>query len=205
MEHAFWHARWQEGRIGFHQAQINPWLQKYWSHLGVAPDAQVLVPLCGKSRDMLWLREQGHAVAGVELSDLACRDFFTENGAEVTPLMLSEGHLRERDGIRLWSADFFSMGARHWGAVAAVYDRAALIALPPEMRRAYVQHLRSELPNRVEILLVTLEFAGEAGPPFAVSEQTVRELFEPEFEVVLLERAEVEQGRREAVYHLTRG
>ena len=63
MEAAFWHQKWKENRIGFHQADFNRWLQSWWSaQQGSDP---VLVPLCGKSRDMLWLREQGHPVDGL--------------------------------------------------------------------------------------------------------------------------------------------
>ncbi|MBA4501128.1 thiopurine S-methyltransferase [Marinobacterium marinum] len=204
MEHAFWHARWQDGQIGFHQAAINPWLQQYWSRLGVPGDTSVLVPLCGKSSDMLWLREQGHGVVGVELSDLACRDFFVEHGVQITPVAVPEGHTRERDGIKLWSADFFALGREHWGDVAAVYDRAALIALPPELRRAYAAHLRQELLSGVEMLLVALEFPGGEGPPFSVTEAEVRQLFEPAFTVVRLDQADTGAARREVVYHLTR-
>lgn len=204
MEHAFWHARWDEGRIGFHQSDINAWLLRYWPPLQLAPSARVLVPLCGKSRDMLWLREQGHTVVGVELSDLACRDFFSENGARITPIAVPEGHTRERDGITLWCADFFELGQQQWGEVAAVYDRAALIALPPAQRRAYASHLREQLETGVVILLVTLEFSGSEGPPFSVPEAEVRQLFEPGFTVVRLDQADAERGRREVVYHLTR-
>jgi len=204
MEHAFWHQRWQEGRIGFHQGDINPWLRRYWSALDLHADARVLVPLCGKSSDMLWLREQGHEVVGVELSDLACRDFFIEHGAQVTPVAVPEGHTRERDGIRLWCADFLELGREHWGEVAAVYDRAALIALPPAMRRAYASHLREQLASGVEMLLVTLEFTGSEGPPFAVPEAEVRKLFEPGFTLQRLDQAEAGPGRREVVYHLRR-
>lgn len=204
MEHAFWHARWQAGRIGFHQSDINPWLLQYWSRLGLCRESRVLVPLCGKSSDMLWLREQGHSVVGVELSDLACRDFFVEHGTQVTPVAVPEGHTRERDGIRLWCADFFALGSGHWGRVAAVYDRAALIALPQAMRRTYAAHLCEQLASGVEMLLVTLEFAGSEGPPFSVPEIEVRQLFEPAFTVVRIDQAEVGEERREVVYHLTR-
>ncbi|MBV0933872.1 thiopurine S-methyltransferase [Marinobacterium weihaiense] len=204
MEHAFWHTRWKEGRIGFHQTDINAWLCRYWPRLRLPAGARVLVPLCGKSRDMLWLREQGHEVVGVELSDLACRDFFEEQGVRVTPVAVPEGHTRTRDGITLWSADLFALGREHWGEVAAVYDRAALIALPPAMRKAYAAHLREQLPAGVEMLLVTLELTGSEGPPFSVPEAEVRRLFEPAFTLVRLDQAEVESGRREVVYRLTR-
>lgn len=124
MEHDFWHQRWQEGRIGFHQHQVNDWLKRYWPKLQLAPGARVLVPLCGKSLDMLWLREQGHEVLGVELSDIACRDFFLEQGVEVTPIAVDNYHRRERDGITLLTADLFELPWEVFRGVGAVYDRA---------------------------------------------------------------------------------
>ncbi len=208
MEHDFWHQRWREGRIGFHQQAFNRWLTEYWSRLNVAPDARVLVPLCGKSRDMLWLREQGHAVLGVELSDIACRDFFYEQGVEVTPVTVDNYHRRERDGITLITADLFELPWEVFRGIGAVYDRAALIALPPAMRRRYAQRLVQRIEPGVEMLLVTLEFGDESGPPFAVFENEVRDLFEPAFTVIRLAAEAPANARRdderEVVYLLHR-
>ncbi|WP_432696828.1 thiopurine S-methyltransferase [Marinobacterium sp. YM272] len=209
MEHDFWHQRWQENRIGFHQAEINPWLQKYWSKLRFEPGCRVLVPLCGKSKDMLWLREQGHEVLGVELSDIACRDFFYEQGLDVAAVTVDTYHRRERDGIVLLTADLFALPWESFRGVGAVYDRAALIALPPEMRRRYAERLAQRIASGVEMLLVSLEFGGDAGPPFAVPENEIRELFEPAFTVIRLADAEAEKSRsgetvREVAYLLHR-
>jgi len=208
MEHDFWHQRWQEGRIGFHQHQVNAWLKRYWPKLQLAPGARVLVPLCGKSLDMLWLREQGHEVLGVELSDIACRDFFLEQGVAVTPVTVDNYHRRERDGITLLTADLFELPWEVFRDVGAVYDRAGLVALPPALRRRYAQRLCQRIGSGAAMLLVTLEFAGESGPPFAVFEKEVRELFEPAFTVTRLAAetpANVRHaGEREVVYLLHR-
>ena len=141
MEKAFWHQRWQEGRIGFHQDQVNVWLERFWDRLRVAPDTRVLVPLCGKSVDMLWLREQGLEVLGIDLSDIACRDFFHDQGIDVAPVTIDNYHRRERDGIVLITADMFELPWEVFRGVGAVYDRAALIALPPAMRKRYAERL----------------------------------------------------------------
>ena len=209
MEHGFWHERWAQQQIGFHQKETNGWLQKYWPLLGVSEDSQVLVPLCGKSKDMLWLREQGHSVMGIELSDIACRDFFEEMDVEVTAITGPKYHTRERDGITLHCGDFFKLDAHDVEKVGAVYDRAALIALPHSMRKEYAAHLKRIISSGMRVLLVTLEYDQQReSPPFSVSETEVRKLYEPEFTVELMDGAECENGRfegeREKVYFLTR-
>lgn len=209
MEHGFWHKRWANSEIGFHQKETNNWLQKYWSLLGAESESEVLVPLCGKSKDMLWLREQGHEVLGVELSDIACRDFFAEMGAEVAATAGPKFHTRELDGIKLHCGDFFKLDVEDVARVGAVYDRAALIALPASMRKDYAAHLKSILPSGMRVMLICLEYDEQReSPPFCVSETEVRKLYEPDFTVELMDAAELPDGRfegeREKVYFLTR-
>lgn len=186
----FWLERWRTGQIGFHQKTVNPLLQTHWDALGVRPDASVFVPLCGKSLDMLWLRAQGHPVLGVDLSRDAVEAFFRE--AAVTPSVSARGVLPafEAAGWTLLVGDFFDVSSENLAHVGGVYDRAALIALPPDMRQKYVQTLTERLPHDVSILLVTFEYdqARTQGPPFAVLEDEVRRLYEGPFRVELLER-----------------
>ncbi len=186
MEHDFWHKRWAEQRIGFHQESVNKFLETHYSALNLAPGAQVFVPLCGKSSDMLWLREQACHVLGVELSDTACEAFFAENGGAVEKVLVDGFYQREKDEIVLLCGDFFKLSADKLGSVGAVYDRAALIALPEELRRKYAKKMIECLPKGVKVLLVTLEFEGEAGPPFSVSADEVRALFSDRFDITKL-------------------
>ena len=79
MQPDFWHQRWADNQIGFHQSAPTPLLLKHWPALGITPGAQVFVPLAGKSLDMAWLASQGHRVLGVELSQLAVEQFFAEH------------------------------------------------------------------------------------------------------------------------------
>ncbi|MFY0676431.1 MAG: thiopurine S-methyltransferase [Neptuniibacter sp.] len=195
MKHDFWHQRWSEGRIGFHQADFNPYLKKYWQLLSLAGDDRVFVPLCGKSKDMLWLREQGHEVLGVELNSSACEAFFAENEAEPEFSQRPGFVVRSVDGVQLLCGDFFSLNAEDLRDVSAVYDRAALIALPPEMRVQYVEYLTQILPRGVQILLITLEFEGEGGPPFSVQGTEVERLFGAAFEIECLERTQPDDPR----------
>lgn len=186
MHSDFWHDRWREGRIGFHLQETNPLLQRGWPALNSRSRGRVLVPLCGKTLDMIWLREQGHEVLGVELSDLACQAFFDEQRI-VADTHDEEGFsVRSYEGLELYCGDLFALPQRCYDSVAWVYDRAALVAFPPEMRKKYVQTLLEKLPAGVSILLITLEFDEVQGPPFSVSEREVRALYEPRYEIETL-------------------
>lgn len=176
MEPTFWHKRWADNQIGFHQAQVNPELQAHWPKLGLAPGSRVLVPLCGKSLDMAWLAGQGHRVLGVELSRRAVESFFQEHG--LVPEVEQQGAFEVwRSGdVELWCGDIFALRAEDLEACVGVYDRAALIALPPAMRERYMALLSTLLPSACKGVLVTLDYdqALLDGPPFSVADDEVR-------------------------------
>lgn len=193
MKKDFWLERWEREAIGFHQNEINPYLCEYWQELHLARGSMVFVPLCGKSQDMLWLRKQGHQVMGVELSNIAVQAFFKENG--YTPHHVTRGKFAhfEADGIRILCGDFFDLSKDDLAKVGAVYDRASLIALPPEMRERYVRHLASILPPAMQILLITVDYPQPEmqGPPFSVSSGEVEALYREHAEVRLLAQLDV--------------
>jgi len=189
----FWIERWHRGEIGWHSDEINRHLAEHWSRLDVAAGGRVLVPLCGKSLDMLWLAGRGHRVLGVEISAIATDAFFSDNG--LLPEVSDEPPFRRYrvDEIELLVGDFFDLQSAQLMDVAAVYDRAALIALPPPMRERYVRHLAALLPAGVQSLLITLEYdqTRMAGPPFAVNGAEVQSLFVPTFEVEAMASCDV--------------
>lgn len=188
MKAEFWRARWEQGLTGWHKDTVNSHLEAYWPGLGLDPAAPVFVPLCGKSIDMLWLRARGHPVVGVEVSPIAVEGFFRDNG--LSPQVVSEGPFRRWscDGLVLLEGDFFDLAAEDMAGVAAVFDRASLIALPPAMRGAYADHLGRVLPAAAQVLLVTIDYPqGELdGPPFAVADAEVRSLFGDGYAVSVL-------------------
>lgn len=185
--HENWLERWATGNIGFHRADVHPALLRHWLPRG----GTVLVPLCGKSLDLRWLAERGHIVIGVELAERAIADFFAEQRL----------HWRRRDGvlpafvaeelpITLYQGDYFAFGGVQCDAV---YDRAALIALPPELRLAYAAHTDRLLRPAAFRLLVTLEYdqALVSGPPFAVLPAEVTGYW-PALELLERQRADAE-------------
>ncbi|CAG0938743.1 thiopurine S-methyltransferase [Gallionellaceae bacterium] len=193
MKKDFWLERWEREEIGFHQDEINPYLRQYWQEMHLAHDGMVFVPLCGKSHDMLWLHKQGHQVLGVELSAIAAQAFFTEN--DYTPHHVVSGKFEryEADGICILCGDFFDLSKDDLANVGAVYDRASLIALPPEMRESYARQLTSILPPATKILLITVDYPQQemSGPPFAVSSSEVAALYREHAEVRLLAQMDV--------------
>ncbi|GLO48482.1 thiopurine S-methyltransferase [Pseudomonas putida] len=179
MEPAFWQQRWADNQIGFHQARVNPYLQKYWPTLGLAPGSRVLVPLCGKSLDLAWLAGQGYRVLGVELSRRAVEDFFREHGLEAEVQQREAFEVWRSGDVELWCGDFFALQAGDVGDCAGFYDRAAVIALPPQMREAYMQLLSGLLPASCRGLVVTLDYDQSllGGPPFSVGDEELRQGF----------------------------
>ena len=190
MHPQFWHERWQQGQIGFHQPDYHPALLATWPTLGLAADARVFVPLCGRSLDMAWLAARGHTVVGIELSPIAVEGFFAHERLE--PIRDSVGGLeRWRAGrYELLCGDFFDLGPEALGEVTGWYDRAALVALPPDMRRRYVERLGELLPSGARGLLLTHDYdqAEMAGPPFSVPPVEVEGLYGAAFDVEPLTR-----------------
>ncbi|MEA5445928.1 thiopurine S-methyltransferase [Gammaproteobacteria bacterium AB-CW1] len=217
MDPEFWRERWHSEQIGFHEGHVNAHLRQFWQHLDARPGEKVLVPLCGKAHDLAWLRDQGCYVIGVELSDLACAAFFAERGIEPAE---SSGQrftcYRHRD-IELWCGDFFDLTADDIGLVELVYDRAALIALPPAMRQRYVDHLQAITGPATRSLLITLDYPeqpGFQGPPFNVSDQEVEQLYSANHDIERIHHSRLREddglrkrgleGGTESVFHLRR-
>ena len=189
METQFWIERWDQGQIGFHLDAVHSGLKRYWPEISLPEGAGVLVPLCGKSLDLAYLQGLGHPVTGIELSALAIADFFKSQG--IRPVTSTDRDFMRHcgGGFSLLEGDFFKITASNIGAMGAVYDRAALIAMPPSMQGNYARHLK-ELAGKAPILLITLEYPQPEmqGPPFSVTEQTLTALFSDTHQIDLLER-----------------
>lgn len=188
MKKEFWLERWERAETGFHEGVVNAYLMQYWPELHLARDSKVFVPLCGKSVDMQWLMQQGHPVVGVELSEIAVQAFFGENGYTTAIFAREKFRQYEANNIRILCGNFFDLSRDDLAGVSAVYDRASMIALPPEMRLGYVQHLLNILPPKTQILLITFDYpqAEMPGPPFALGAAEVETLFSEKADIKLL-------------------
>jgi thiopurine S-methyltransferase len=194
MEASYWLARWQEGRIGFHEVEGNDLLRKYLERLTGGETTSVLVPLCGKAVDLRVLAAAGHEVRGVELAPLAAEAFFQESGVEPERDTLGPFERLRADNLTYLLGDVFALTPELLGTVGAIFDRAALVALEPFTRERYAGVLSSCLAPGGRILLVTFEYdqALAPGPPFSVPREEVQRLFGERFELTLLEERPVE-------------
>lgn len=198
MEKNFWLEKWQANEIGFHQDQINPYLENWWNQLNVKEGDIVFVPLCGKSRDMLWLLGQGYKVIGIEISPLAVKSFFTENQLQA----VSSDHKKftrfDAQDLTIFCGDFFDLTSDDLLSITGIYDRASLIALPPEMRKRYIDQLKQIIPDKTETLLISMEYPQHEmdGPPFTVHETEVRDLYADHQVELLAEHDVLEENQR---------
>ena len=179
MDPDFWHERWARDEIGFHKHAYNAHMTAFLHRLDLAPGAHVLVPLCGKSLDLLWLYREGYAVSGIEISRKAVEAFFNENAL---PFERSERHgmsCYRHERLAIWCTDFFEFDFSAIDPVDGVYDRASLVALPRGMREDYARVMLRRLPEQTPMLLITLDYPQHEmnGPPFAVTREEVEHLY----------------------------
>lgn len=179
MDPTFWHTKWQQGHIGFNESLTHRYLVSFYPTLKLLAGDVIFVPLCGKSVDLRWLADQQLNVLGIELSELAIQDFFTEHNLAPTTTQLDIFTLWTADNIQLLQGDFFDLRSNHLERCKAVYDRAAIIALPPETRARYAAHMQGILPDEVRYLTISLEYPQhqKSGPPFSVYAEELAELF----------------------------
>ena len=184
-----WISRWENNKIGWHADQINRQLIEYLDQLNLSPGDTIFVPLCGKTKDMLFLLENQINVIGVEMSSIAAVQFFSENNLSYSISNLDGFILYEGDGIKIYCGNYFDLEVNHLHEVKAVYDRASLIALDEGLRQKYVKHLNDIIVEDVRILLLTLNYPQHqrSGPPFAVSRYEGDELFRGSFQCRELE------------------
>lgn len=193
MDAEFWLERWRDGRTHFHQSRVTPLLAKFWPSLELPARSKVLVPLSGKSLDMLWLAEQGHQVLGAELSSLAVEQFFAENGLTPTVREADRGRYYTSGQIEIYCGDIFDMPAKVLGSCVGVYDRAALVALPHAMRARYCHEVYGRLADQYRGLLITLDYdqSQMEGPPFSVDAGQVQRLYAPHSVATLIDRRDI--------------
>ena len=196
MEHGFWHNRWATNQIGFHEPQVNPLLVEHFAALALPPGSRLLLPLCGKTLDIAWLLAAGHRVVGVELSELAVQQLFAELGATPRIQVLSDALKRyETDELTVFVGDIFALSRDLLGPVNAIYDRAALVALPATMRPRYAAHL-SEVGACAPQLLISFDYEQSQlpGPPFAVLAEELAVLYGQRYQLQQLARQALAGG-----------
>lgn len=195
MDANFWKNRWETKDIPFHEPKANPLLVKYFKEFALPKGSRVFVPLCGKTLDIRWLLSKGYRVAGAELIELAVEELFQE--LKLKPAITAAGKLKHYSAknIDIFVGDIFQLSGKRLGPVDAVYDRAALVALPPAVRKKYAEHMRA-ITGTAPQLLVTFEYDQRLmdGPPFSIGNEEVERHYEGHFDLKLLSSADIPGG-----------
>jgi thiopurine S-methyltransferase len=208
MDANFWHNRWQTNQTGWHECDVNPLLITYFPSLNVALGNRVFVPLCGKSLDLGWLLSRGYAVAGAELSELAVTQLFAELGIEPRITEVGKHKLFRGEKIDIFVGDLFDLSREILGPVDAIYDRAALVALPEAMRAQYTAHLKS-LTALAPQIVIGYEYDQTVveGPPFSVTADELHHHYSDDYTLTPLARVDVPgglKGKYPATEHIWR-
>ena len=195
MDASFWHNRWQTNQTGWHECAVNPLLITHFPSLNVPPGGRVFVPFCGKSLDLGWLLSRGYAVAGAELSELAVTQLFAELGVEARISEVGKHRLFRGEKIDIYVGDLFDLSREILGPVDAIYDRAALVALPETMRVQYTAHLKC-ITALAPQLVIGYEYDQTvvAGPPFSVTPDELYRHYSDSYTLTLLARIDVPGG-----------
>ena len=188
-----WESRWQEGRIGFHLPQVNPYLIRFSAHLLKSELENIFVPLCGKTLDLPWLANRTKKVVGVEMVSQAVEEFYAENEISYSIQPVGKLQLFKNDSIDIFQGDFFDLTQEETGLFEAIYDRGSIVALARPERQKYVEHLLSFLAPGGRLLLITLEYDQEqmSGPPFSVAKAEIEMLFSQYGRLELLETCDI--------------
>jgi thiopurine S-methyltransferase len=115
----------------------------------------VLVPLCGKTVDMLYLSQYANRVIGVELVEEGILQFFSENNLAY--------HKPDEEtfisgNIVILKKDFMALTPEDIGPIDWILDRASLVALPLDMRKDYIRAIDRLSDIGTKQLVITLEY-----------------------------------------------
>lgn len=180
-----WQEKWMDHRIGFHKEQGHALLKKHLdTFLKGKSGLRVFFPLCGKAVEMKWFADRGHSVVGVEVSELAIREFFTEQNLSYSeePIMEIPGAkvFKSSSGnISLYCCNLFDLPRTNIGKFDRIWDRGALVAINPCDRQRYADIMLSLVRKGFQYFLCVVSYdpTKHSGPPFYVPDAEVKRLF----------------------------
>lgn len=195
MDASFWLQKWERNEIAFHRSDANPLLVNYFKELSLEQGSRVFLPLCGKTLDIAWLLANGYRVAGAELSKTAIEQLFMELGVAPNVSVASDVSQYSAENLDIFVGNIFDVSSQILGPVDAIYDRAALVALPKEIRHRYTDHL-TKISHKAPQLLISYEYDQTlmAGPPFSISSQEVHQHYGDQYGLTLAASIDVPGG-----------
>lgn len=184
-----WKEKWEEGKSVWHKSNPNPLLVEFFNRFDAdsLKNKRILVPMCGKSVDMKWLYDQGMSVVGVDVVELAVKQFFCDNNMEYEVKDSSIPgatlfHHDERMSILL--CDIFNINTEVIGGPCSyIWDRGALGAIQYTEVEKYTKIVESVLADDAQGLIECFTFDRGLipGPPYAVTKEEVFEYYSCNF------------------------
>jgi thiopurine S-methyltransferase len=196
MELSYWQSRWQKGNTGWHMDTVYPPLPHLWNQIGMNSDTRVLVPLCGKSLDLLWLTDHCDTVTGVDISPKALQHVMQKHSESFIKDTSHGFTIYRSDSLVLWEGDFAKLPSDQIPPQNLIYDKASIIALPPEKRQRHAEKMIELSSFNTQILIQIFEYDQNEmnGPPFSVEEQELKRLFGNQFKLKCLhEQSKLEE------------
>jgi len=183
-----WKGRWETNNTGWHKKDYNENLLRYWPELvkGLEPQGQrVLLPLCGKTKDLGWFYRQGYSVVGVEGVRQPVDELFQEENLEYNVRKvegLEGGWVYQSTDKRftVYISDFLKVNSELIGKFDAVFDRGSLEALVETDREGYVSVMKGLLkPDfRYQLSGHIYDPSARQGPPRPLPLNVVETLFQ---------------------------
>ena len=183
-----WHSHWTRKTPGFHEGQVNTYLEQFLPLFKLKAGNSIFMPLCGKAVDILWLSQQGYHVIGVELSEVAVESFFTESDIQYVKVQHEKFVIYEAPNITLYQGNLMDIQPQHLTDCKLIYDRASIVAIELFNRKAYKRKMLEIIPVGTPMLMVTLDYDQNImqGPPFSVPVSEITALYQPEYQLELL-------------------
>jgi len=113
--------------------------------------------------------------------------FFRENNLNPTQQQIGEFTLWRSGKLNILCGDYFALTQAHLGKLDTVYDRAALTALPENIRQLYIAQLKRLVSNSAMIFLLTVEDAADNATAKQANgiDEEIKNLYSAEFEIEL--------------------
>lgn len=198
---------WSQGRTPWHLTKPHDFLIKHLHRLlngRKVSDCNILVPLCGKSVDLIWLKDQGFKqIIGVEGVRTAIQDFSSESGISLKETVLQGMDIpsfESEDGrLKIILTDFFKLDHPSVNAsVDCVWDRGSLVAILPEHRPQYTASiqrlLRKESSWRYLAAITEYDKSHMEGPPHSITHEELKGIFGLFADAEVIEVADVSSG-----------
>jgi len=168
----YWEERYQKGEISWNVGNITTPIKEYIDQL-TDKNIKILIPGAGNGYEFDYLIEKEF------------KNSFVVDYAE-TPLENIKKRIPDLDENQIINTDFFELKEKY----DLIIEQTFFCALNPELRKRYVQKMKSLLNPKGKIVGLLFQFPlTTEGPPFGGSTEEYSALFLNDFSIITMETA----------------